>query len=219
MKISGGSRAAIRLWDTSASGCARPSAALVETLTSRAASSTDLARALLPSMHTAIFVFDCTSVASFDQLKTWITLVVCLPLLRLPRRPLAQHVTSHSDRLHAHAHLAFRFADSAMTDAAMKNRIVVCTKTDLRVKKAVDRQSAKEFCRRVGCTYFEQCSNSSEGRDKLLQVFRAHASTAVGPARLCSTTCSRSYPSRFNYDNDANQHFCSHQCADTWFFS
>jgi hypothetical protein len=58
-----------------------------------------------------------------------------------------------------------------MNDAAMKNRIVVCTKTDLRVKKAVDRQSAKEFCRRVGCSYIEQCSNSIEGRDKLLQVF------------------------------------------------
>ncbi len=52
----------------------------------------------------------------------------------------------------------------------MKNRIVVCSKTDLRVKKAVDRQSAKDFCRRVGCSYLEQCSNSSEGREKLLQV-------------------------------------------------
>jgi len=62
------------------------------------------------------------------------------------------------------------FADTAMTEAAMKNRIVVCSKTDLRVKKAVDRQSAKDFCRRVGCSYIEQCSNSGEGRDKLLQV-------------------------------------------------
>lgn len=57
-----------------------------------------------------------------------------------------------------------------MAEAAMKNRIVVCSKTDLRVKKAVDRQSAKDFCRRVGCSYLEQCSNSSEGREKLLQV-------------------------------------------------
>lgn len=57
-----------------------------------------------------------------------------------------------------------------MTEAAMKNRIVVCSKTDLRVKKAVDRQSAKDFCRRVGCSYIEQCSSSGEGRDKLLEV-------------------------------------------------
>ena len=57
----------------------------------------------------------------------------------------------------------------------MKSRIVVCSKTDLRVKKAVDRQSARDFCRRVGCTYIEQCSNSSEGRDKLLEVPSAFA--------------------------------------------
>ena len=62
-----------------------------------------------------------------------------------------------------------------MAEAAMKNRIVVCSKTDLRVKKAVDRQSAKDFCRRVGCSYTEQCSNSGEGRDKLLQVPRTLA--------------------------------------------
>ncbi len=68
--------------------------------------------------------------------------------------------------------LCYRFADTAMAEGAMKNRIIVCSKTDLRVKKAVDRQSAKDFCRRVGCSYLEQCSNSSEGRDKLLQVPR-----------------------------------------------
>jgi hypothetical protein len=47
-------------------------------------------------------------------------------------------------------HSPSSFADTAMTEVAMKNRIVVCSKTDLRLKKAVDRQSARDFCRRVG---------------------------------------------------------------------
>ena len=71
-----------------------------------------------------------------------------------------------------------------MPETAMKNRIVVCSKTDLRVKKAVDRQSAKDFCRRVGCSYIEQCSNSGEGRDKLLQV--PHICAAADASSLSS---------------------------------
>ncbi len=82
----------------------------------------------------------------------------------------------------------------------MKNRIIVCSKTDLRVKKAVDRQSAKDFCRRVGCSYLEQCSNSSEGRDKLLQVPRASA-TCHGrpPPQNAFSTCSLHSFSTFHF--------------------
>lgn len=80
-----------------------------------------------------------------------------------------------------------------MTEAAMKNRIVVCSKTDLRVKKAVDRQSAKDFCRRVGCSYIEQCSSSGEGRDKLLEV--PHTCAAASALAVHTVTRQPSTPS------------------------